>query len=171
MNQVPGWIYWAPLVAASLHIIEEFVFPGGFPEWDRRYRPGFRKTINPRFHIIINGLLLILCYDAWALRARPAGAALWLTVTALLATNGLWHAIGTVKSRSYSPGVATGLLLYVPLAIYGYARFLRTDQASPVTAIVALALGSSYQLWVGTALHKWRTRRAASAAGPAAGGA
>ncbi len=165
MNQFPDWIYWAPLVAASLHIVEEFVFPGGFPEWDRRYRPGIRKSITPRLHIIINALLLIACYDAWAWRARPAGAAVWLTVTALLASNAIWHAVGTVKSRSYSPGVVTGMLLYVPLTVYGYLLFLRTGQASPGTAIVAFAIGISYHLWVGAALHKWRMRRAEASAG------
>ena len=51
-----NWVFWAPLGAASLHIIEEFVYPGGFAAWDRRYRPGMRKSITPRFHIIINGL-------------------------------------------------------------------------------------------------------------------
>ena len=38
------WIPWAPLAAASLHIVEEFVLPGGFPAWDRAYRPGLRRS-------------------------------------------------------------------------------------------------------------------------------
>lgn len=25
------WLPWAPLIAASLHIFEEFFYPGGFP--------------------------------------------------------------------------------------------------------------------------------------------
>ena len=154
-----NWMYWAPFAAASLHIVEEFVYPGGFADWDRRYRPGFRNSISPRFHLIINGLLLIACYDVWVLRSRPAGVAVWLTVTTLLFANGIWHAAGSVQTRSYSPGVLTGLLLYVPLAVYGYVNFLRTGQASPATAIIAFAIGVSYQLWVGKALHHWRTRR------------
>lgn len=32
------WLFWAPLVAATLHIFEEFVWPGGFARWDREYR-------------------------------------------------------------------------------------------------------------------------------------
>lgn len=152
------WLYWAPFAAASLHIFEEFVYPGGFADWDRRYRPHIRKSITPRFHIIINGLLLVACYDVWALRSGPFGGAIWLTVTALLFGNAVWHLVGTVKTRTYSPGVLTGLALYVPLTVYGYVRLLSTGQTAPSTAILAFAVGVSYWLWVGKALHTWRTR-------------
>ena len=68
-----NWLSWAPAGAAILHIVEEFVFPGGFADWDRRYRPGFRKNITPLFHVIINGLLLVTCYDVGALGLTPIG--------------------------------------------------------------------------------------------------
>lgn len=154
-----NWISWAPAGAASLHIVEEFVFPGGFAAWDRRYRPGFRDSIKPRFHVIINGLLLLACYNVGALGFAPIGIAAWLTVTALLSANAIWHLRGAVRTRSYSPGMVTGLVLYLPLTIYGYVRFIRSGQASLPTAILAGAAGASYQLWVGNALHRWRMRR------------
>jgi Protein of unknown function with HXXEE motif len=157
-----NWLYWAPFGAASLHIVEEFVYPGGFAAWDRRYRPAIRHSITGRFHLIINGLLLVACYDVWALRSSAIGVGVWLTVTTLLFANAVWHLVGSVKSRSYSPGVLTGLLLYVPLTIYGYGRFLGTGQASVPTAIIAFAVGVSYQLWAGNALHDWRVKRARS---------
>jgi hypothetical protein len=151
-------LFWAPLGAVSLHIIEEFVYPGGFAAWDRRYRPGIRRSITPKFHIIINGLLLLACYDVGAMGGTPAGVVAWLAVTALLFGNAAWHLIGTVRSRSYSPGVVTGLLLYAPLTVYGYAHLLHSGRASLPTAILAFAIGASYQLW-GTAIHQWRSRR------------
>ena len=157
-----SWISLVPAGAASLHIVEEFVFPGGFADWDRRYRPAFEKSITPRLHIIVNGLLLVACYDVGTLGVTPMGVAAWLTVMALLATNGIWHVMGAIRTRSYSPGMVTGALLYVPLTVYGYARFLRSGQASMGTAFLAGALGASYQLWVGKALHRWRMRRAKS---------
>jgi hypothetical protein len=157
---VIDWLYWAPFGAASLHIVEEFFYPGGFAEWDRQYRPGIRRSITARFHVIVNGLLLILCYDVWALRSSRVGPWTWLAVMTLLFANGVWHVVASVKSRTYSPGVLTGVLLYVPLTIYGYARFLRTGQVSVPAAVIACLVGLSYQLWVGKALHSWRTRRA-----------
>jgi hypothetical protein len=154
-----NWLYWAPLAAASLHIVEEFVYPGGFAAWDRRYRPAFAHSITGRFHVIINGLLLIACYDVWALRSNAIAAPIWLAVTTLLFANAVWHLVGSVRTRSYSPGVATGWLLYVPLTIYGFGHFLRTGQVSVPTALVAGAVGASYHLGVGKALHLFRTRR------------
>lgn len=153
------WLYWAPLGAAILHIVEEFVYPGGFPAWDRRYRPAFRRSITPRFHAIVNGLLLVACYDVWALRASRLGPAAWLAVTTLLGANGLWHVVASVTSRTYSPGAMTGLLIYVPLTVFGYAYFLTAGRTSVVTALVAALIGLSYQLWVGNALHTFRTAR------------
>jgi len=151
---------WLPLLAAGLHIVEEFLFPGGFAEWDRAYRPEFAKTITPRFHIIVNGLLLILCYDAGALSDKPAGVALWLTLAALLATNGIWHAIGALRTDRYSPGMITGMGLYVPLAIWGFPYFVLRGRASIPTAIAAFLIGASYHLWVGKAIHRWRRKAA-----------
>ena len=71
--------FWAPMGVSSLHIFEEFVYPGGFAKWDRHYRPGFRASITPRFHII-NRLLLLLCYDVGAMGGTPIGIAGWLAV-------------------------------------------------------------------------------------------
>jgi hypothetical protein len=152
------WIWWAPLASAALHIVEEFVFPGGFPDWDRRYRPKYAKSINPRLHVIVNGLLLLVAYDVRALRGTPSGVALWLTVMALLASNAIWHIVGAINTRSYSPGMVTGTLLYIPLTIYGYARFTANGEATIPTAIVAAVVGSSYHLWISPAMHRWRSR-------------
>lgn len=152
------WVFWAPLGAASLHIAEEFLYPGGFTTWYRRYKPERAASITPRFLVIVNVLLLVLCYDVGVLRTRPAGVALWLTVMALLAANGGWHVVGAIATRSYSPGLVTGVLLYVPLALFGYVLFLRSEQASVATAILAGTLGASYQFWA-DALHRWRVRR------------
>ncbi|HEX6791421.1 MAG TPA: hypothetical protein VF247_08945 [Candidatus Krumholzibacteria bacterium] len=66
------WLFGAPLAAARLHITEEFFLPGGFADWDRRYRPALARSITTRFHVIINALLLVLCHDNWAVRRSPA---------------------------------------------------------------------------------------------------
>jgi hypothetical protein len=154
-----NWVFWAPLCAASLHIFEEFVLPGGFASWYRRYRPDIQKSITLRFLVIVNLLLLILCYDVAVLRLRPMGVGLWLTVAALLSSNAIWHVVGAVRTRSYSPGMITGLSLYLPLTFYGYARFLRSGKASTATAIAAFAIGGSYHLW-SSAFHSLRGAKA-----------
>jgi hypothetical protein len=154
-----SWIWWAPFVAASLHIVEEFFFPGGFPEWDRAYRSHLAKSITKRLHIVINALLILLTLSIAMSTHTEGSVAAWLTLASLLFGNAIFHLVGTVKTKRYSPGVVTGLLLYVPMAIFGYAYFLRTRQASKGTALVALLLGASYQLWA-TMAHKARARQA-----------
>jgi hypothetical protein len=140
-------MYWWPLGAVVLHIIEEFVFPGGFADWDRSYRPQVRSSITPRFHLVVNAVLVLVCLALGWLGPSPRGVAAWLTIAALLLTNAIFHVIGTYRTRSYSPGLMTGVLLYVPLAMYGFTYFLRTGQASTGTALAALAIGGSYHLW------------------------
>src|SRR5215813_11520805 len=149
------WLPWAPLAAASLHIFEEFAWPGGFADWYRRYKPGRAKSLTPRFLIIINGLLLVLCYDAGALRDRRYGYELWLAVATLLAGNAVWHIIGTAKTRSYSPGVVTGSLLYIPIAAFGAGHVLSLPNMELVPVAVAILIGVSYHWW-SAAFHNRR---------------
>jgi hypothetical protein len=52
------WFAWAPFATAVAHIFEEFVFPGGFMSWYRRYRGPAAASVNPRFLVIINFVLL-----------------------------------------------------------------------------------------------------------------
>ena len=152
-----NWLPWMPLCAACLHIFEEFAWPGGFADWYRRYKPSRAKSLTPRFLVIVNALFLILCYDAGAARSQPFGAGLWLGVAALLAGNAVWHLIGSVKTRSYSPGVITGSLLYIPLAVFGYVRLVRLSKAGIGAAALAVVVGGSYHGW-SAVFHGLRAR-------------
>ena len=154
------WLPWAPLVAASLHMVEEFVYPGGFMAWSHGRRTSIRSSITPRYLILINVGLLVLCYDVGALLGQQLGVALWLGVGAILFANAIWHIVWTVRTSSYSPGVVTGVVVYVPLAVYGYAWYIRSGQSSLLGAVVALAAGSSFQFWANLA-HRYRSRRSA----------
>lgn len=157
---IATYIFWAPLVAAALHIFEEFVFPGGFKKWYIKYKPHIIKSVSTRFLVLINAGLVILCYDIGALKENSASLSviLWLVVMALLAANGVWHLNAVWKSKSYSPGVATGTIIYIPLAVYGYIYFLQTNQVSIWIAVSAFIVGASYQLW-SNLYHKFRSRK------------
>ena len=152
-----SFIYWTPLVAAVLHIIEEFVFPGGFREWYSSYKPHIKKSISKRFLFLINAGLLVLCYDIAALRENNISIVLWLAVMALLAANGLWHLRVVLKTKIYSPGVVTGTVIYIPLAIFGYIYFLQTGLTNTWIAIAAFIIGSSYQFW-SNLFHRFRSK-------------
>ena len=155
----PQWLLWAPLAAALVHICEEFVWPGGFMSWYRRYRGPSSSSITPRFLVIVNVVLLAVCVNAAVATDTPFGVAYWIGVTAILASNGVWHLWAAVRGRGYSPGVVTGVLLYVPLAIYGSVHFLESGSVSTGSAVVALLVGGSYPL--GSVLFHGRGRRVA----------
>jgi Protein of unknown function with HXXEE motif len=158
------WLWWAPLVAAVLHIVEEFVYPGGFADWDRSYRPKFRRSITSRLHLAINAALLAACVSvgisgtaggvvnagvlAFGSVIPPRWAApAWLALAALLFSNAIYHVVGTLQTGRVSPGVRTGVLLYVPLAIYGFWYFSSSGLTPVRTSILAALLGGSYHLW------------------------
>ena len=168
------WLWWAPLAAAALHIVEEFLYPGGFAAWDREYRPSIRNSITPRMHLVVNAMLLAGCatvglagmpggvlpVGGYGLRSAIPGALAvpgWLMLAALLFSNAVFHVIGTVETRRISPGVRTGVLLYVPLAVFGYWHFMNVGRASVLTAGLSALLGGSYHLWAELA-HRWRSR-------------
>ena len=170
-----NWLWWAPLGAAVLHICEEFVYPGGFASWDRDYRPAIRDSITPRLHLIVNLALLAACATV-GISGMPGGAIVvggvrfrsmipvalsvggWMALAALLFSNAMFHVVGTYRTKRVSPGVRTGVLLYVPLAAVGYWHFIRTGQASAAAAVGFALLGGSYHLWAAFA-HRWRAQR------------
>ncbi len=153
------WLMWAPLASACLHISEEFFVPGGFPAWYRRYRTD-PSRINHRLLVIVNAVLLAVCCDVALLGRTSLGIAYWLAISALLCSNGCWHAWASFKSHPYSPGVVTGVAVYIPLAIYGYSQFVRSGAASFGTAVVAALIGGSYQQW-SAAYHRPRPEKSA----------
>ena len=169
------WLWWAPLGSAALHIGEEFVYPGGFAAWDRKYRPSIRRSITTRLHVVVNALLLLAgltvaiagmpgaAIGVGGLRFRsllPASLAVagWLSLAALLFSNAVFHLVGSWRTKRWSPGVRTGVLLYMPMALVGYWTFLHTGQVSLATAGAAALLGGSYHLW-SPWVHRWRAGR------------
>ena len=81
------------MLAAFIHIFEEFVFPGGFKRWWCAYRPEIAESVTNRFLIIINVVLVLFSANvALASQApRGSGVAAWLALAALLAFNAVFH--------------------------------------------------------------------------------
>jgi uncharacterized protein with HXXEE motif len=151
-------LLWVLPIAAAAHVFEEFVFPGGFKAWYSRYRPETATSFTPAFAIGINALLLVGCSLPLLSGPTPQAVSLWLTLAAVVAGNAVFHARATLRMREYSPGVVTGLFLYVPLAVVGFIHFVRVGQASLGTAIVAALIGGSYNFFT-VMNHRRRARR------------
>ena len=75
-------IYWSLLIAAGLHLIEEYVYPGGFLRWIRS-AVGFAPNVVEA--VIIN-LAFVGLVAAPAPGLRPS-------VAGLLLANGVAHVV------------------------------------------------------------------------------
>jgi hypothetical protein len=71
-------------------------------------------------------------------RWTPGAGWILVTLAVSVALNGLLHLAGTIFTRSYSPGVVTGLLLWVPLGLFALRR-MRPRLSRPAFAAAALA--------------------------------
>ncbi len=104
---------WLMPIAFGLHVFEEFVFPGGFADWHKSYRPRFASRITPSYLVMINvlgaiGAALIplgaFDYRGWY---SPLGIRGWLYFLSIMTFNATLHIRATVETRRYSPGVIT----------------------------------------------------------------
>lgn len=140
------WLPWAPFAAACCHIFEEFVWPGGFIDWYRRYRLN-PSRITKRLLVFVNIALLAACITYALVADTKWGAATLLGLCALLCSNGMWHAWASVKTHTVSPGLVTGILLYVPLMIIEFNAYLQAGRVSLSLAAAAAGAGGSYHIW------------------------
>src|SRR5262249_24754730 len=117
--------------------------------------------MTPRFMFVVNGLFLAAGFlVGWLGPAWTRGLSLWLILTALTAGNAVFHLVGVVRLRRYSPGVVTGIILYLPLCAWGYWYFLSHGEASLKFALKCAAIGASYELWT-LAIHWQRSTKSA----------
>jgi Protein of unknown function with HXXEE motif len=104
---------WAWLFPASylVHILEEYW--GGFPVWVARVWGVESSSGN---FLSWNGVALVMMTVGVALVLKTKSYR-WLLVSfgTVVLINGLVHAGASILTKSYSPGLVSGLLLFVPL--------------------------------------------------------
>jgi Protein of unknown function with HXXEE motif len=131
-------IFWAMAVASWLHMAEEYVYPGGFLQWIRRHTTKVRLT--PADAIVIN--LAFLALVASPLFTDPRAAPIvTVSIPVLLIANAVLHVIGTIVTKSYSPGVITATLLYFPIGGYAIAVLVRGLHLSHFAVALGILLG------------------------------
>ncbi|HEX2781049.1 MAG TPA: HXXEE domain-containing protein, partial [Gemmatimonadaceae bacterium] len=116
---MPASFLWLPIAAVAAHLVEEFVWPGGFAEWYRHYPPGATTAVSSGFLVIVNAVFVLLALLPPLLGPSPRGFAIWMVVAAVAGANAVFHLYAVRRTRAYSPGVVTGVLFYLPLAIVG----------------------------------------------------
>ena len=123
-------------VAYIIHQIEETLFQ--FPSWRER-NLGFSQTLPiPLFFSILMAvyLLYIMIHYFWSNKATA-----WVVLTTILAMqfhNGIYHLVGTIVFTEYSPGLITGLIIYIPLSCLLFYKAYKEELINKTSGIFAL---------------------------------
>ena len=110
---VEPWIWLFP-ATYILHILEESLGGERFYAWIRRVTG---RAIPAVAFFALNGIFFLSMIIAVV--ALRAGEVPWLlpALGTLTTINGLGHLAGTFATRTYSPGLVSGVLLWIPLGI------------------------------------------------------
>lgn len=128
----------APFIFA-VHVAEETA--AGFVAW-------FNSLVHPPItlglFLTVNAVCFaITLFTAWAAATSKSGTALSITLgwlLMLMLENGIFHFVGTVRFRTYSPGTVTGLCLYIPYLIVLTAAALRRSAVRFVPLLATFAI-------------------------------
>jgi len=144
-------LVWLLPISFGVHVVEEFAFPGGYDNWYRAYRPGYAVTATTTFFIKANAIagmtatLLALGAVAFAGAYGYLGIYGWLVFLGVVAFNAIFHIRGAIETKQYCPGVVTGIVLYLPLAVISLICFLTAGVVGIVGAAACFLAGSLYQ--------------------------
>ncbi|HKS29970.1 MAG TPA: HXXEE domain-containing protein [Pyrinomonadaceae bacterium] len=130
-----NWIWLFPLTYL-IHALEEYWCGEGFYRWIARL---IGRGMTPEQFVQINsfGWLMMV---AGVLIFRKTPSVRWLTITfaTVVFINGLAHLAGSILTLSYSPGVVSGVLLWIPLGAATFYRARgRVTRRSYVAGVVA----------------------------------
>ncbi len=138
-----NWVFGTFLAVSLIHMGEEYFYPGGFLDFMKRLNPGFASQATPTLAVVINGLQMLLCIAALIVGER--NLVFSLSMAGLLLVNGLMHVGGSIRMEKYTPGLVTGVVLYLPLAVYAYFAFLNSGQLTLFEGVITVILGVLYQ--------------------------
>ena len=111
-------LVWLLPLAYAFHILEEWF--GGFPEW----LAVVTGSPLPRgAFIVINAVALaVMILATRAAARRESHGWMGIAIATILLVNGIAHILGSLVTGTYSPGLLTGVVLYLPLAQLALAR-------------------------------------------------
>jgi len=111
-------VFWVLLAASCAHVVEEYVYPGGFLESAREVAPEAFEHASTPIIVGVNASMILglpeRCADAQeatVLRSLDGEPAL---------LNAILHTGASMRLKKYSPGLITGLCLYVPLSVAAF---------------------------------------------------
>jgi hypothetical protein len=113
----PVWLFPATYI---LHLCEEYFVAGGFPLWaDRRLRLHFSDAEFVAWSALA---LSLMCLGAWLASRDSKFRFIEIALAVAVLGNVLTHVLGSLTTRTYSPGLLTGVALWIPVGVYSLQR-------------------------------------------------
>lgn len=132
-------------VAQALHVWEEWP---GFPRWARRFASAEysdRAYVVTHVAAVSTALLAVLL-----VRALPDPIVIFAFFALIfgpgVSWNAMFHTGAALRSRTYCPGVVTGLLVYVPLSVLLAVLAVRDGLIGGPTLAAAYALALAFHI-------------------------
>ena len=130
-------------IAQALHVLEEWP---GFPRWARRFAS---RDYTDREYVTTHVLALAVALVAsMFVRAVPTPSVVFVFFAFVfgpgILCNAFFHAAGTIASRTYCPGLLTGVFLYVPLSALLVVITVHTQVLSVRMVLLALLIAAMF---------------------------
>ena len=150
------------LAFLMFHQFEEYVYPGGFQQYfnTRIYNPFgfFKNKISDKAVIWVNiifgwgvfGIVAIFFHD---------NHTLVMIFVAVLLINGLLHFGVSFSTRYYNPGVVTGAILFIPLAIYSATKLKESGVMTMPELVMVLPYAAGFSLLIPITISLCRDKR------------
>ncbi|MEJ5187196.1 MAG: HXXEE domain-containing protein [Candidatus Geothermincolales bacterium] len=135
-------VYWWLLAASCAHVVEEYLWPGGFLEVAKDVAPRAFEHASIPIVVGVNAAMVAGCLGGAMLARREPF--LGLSMASLLHANALLHLAASMKARRYVPGLVTGLALYLPLSLKAFSSYRRSKGYRPAKAMGAALLGLAW---------------------------
>jgi hypothetical protein len=125
----PVWLFPA---SYALHLSEEYFAAGGFPRWAHRTLAlDFSDAEFVAWNVFA---LVLMIVAAWLVSRDPKFRFIEIALAIAVLGNVVAHVLGSLITWTYSPGLVTGVCLWIP---FGVVRLRRAWAASRRTARLA----------------------------------
>lgn len=130
------WL-WVATAAYGLHALEEFML-----DWKTWANKVLKLPVDWPIFYVVNALVIVLGIVAAVIGWRLP--ALSLTFPALMLINAVFfHILPFVVKKKYSPGLASAVVLFLPLGIWLFYGAEKDGVLSAMTVVGAFALGAA----------------------------
>ncbi|WP_390914595.1 HXXEE domain-containing protein [Pseudosulfitobacter sp. SM2401] len=131
----------APLAYAIHHSEENLYFD--FRDWRLRYFADNNALTTEAIFVLLTAITIAFIISATVLRTRAASWCVILFLMGSQIVNAIFHLGATIVFQDFSPGLITGLLVYLPVNFVILRAALRDGIVTPIQLLVLFFIGAA----------------------------